>query len=94
MLLELAARWRFSRELISLIAVAGATDEQVEQFCDEIVLLLKYLDDKDTFQKYYTNFLALRLDLATQHPPYRTVFTHMARCKLRRTTKLCVHSFT
>ncbi len=43
------------------VELKDCSDQQVEQTSDKMMELLRYLNDKDIFQKYYTMDLAVRL---------------------------------
>lgn len=41
--------------------VKGASDEDVEATLDRVMMLFRYLSEKDVFEKYYKQHLAKRL---------------------------------
>jgi len=39
----------------------GVTEEEAEQFLDKAIMLFRFVEDKDVFERYYKNHLAKRL---------------------------------
>ena len=55
----------------------GASEDDMEAVLDRVMMLFRYLQEKDVFEKYYKQHLAKRLlsgRTVLPHPPPRAIF--------------------
>ena len=50
-----------SLNLYTLCRIQGMSEDEVEETLDKVMMLFRYLQEKDVFEKYYKQHLAKRL---------------------------------
>ena len=85
-----------SPEFISLFmddklrkGLKGMTDNDIEGVLDKVMMLFRYLQEKDVFEKYYKQHLAKRLLSGRTVSSHSATFHNWLHC--RHTSALCLN---